>query len=224
MNNKLKDINFLPERILLTRRKRRLSVIYGAAGLLLSAMLGGALWLPVKIAHGYQSSLQGVKLEINKLEPARPYFEEKERLLKEASKKELAIKDIEGRQQKITDILKKINSILPRGCFVTVMGVRAKEEMIIRVMTNDPVETARILVGLRNLGLFKKVELADVTEVPFSTGLREIEFKLVFIGAIENKEKDKEKGGKDAGTEAGKKGDNTAGKIQKLQELVKPGN
>jgi len=221
----MKDINFLPERILRARRKKRLSVIYGAAGLLLLTMLGGALWLPVKIAHGYQSSLQEVKLEINKLEPARPYFEEKEKLLKEASKKELAVKDIEGKQQKITDILKKINSILPRGCFVTVMGVRAKEEMIIRVMTNDPVETARILVGLRNLGLFKKVELSDVSEVPFTTGPRDIEFRLVFIGAVEKeKDKDKEKGSKDAGTEAGKKGDDTAGKIQKLQELIKTGN
>ena len=222
MKKGLKDINFLPERIILARRKRRLSVVYCVTGLFVLSILGGALWVPVKIAHGYQSKLQAVSQEIKKLEPARAYYEEKEKLFKDLSNKELALKDIEGQQQKITDIMKKVNSILPRGCFVTLMGVRAKEEMVIKIVTDDPVETARVLVGLRNLGLFKKVELANMSEVPFATGPREIEFKLVFIGAIENK--DKENGSKNAETEAGKKGDNTVGKVQKLQELVKPGN
>ncbi|MFZ5646936.1 MAG: PilN domain-containing protein [Bacillota bacterium] len=218
MRTAAKDFNFLPERILLARQKRKQNFIGLVSGLLFLAVLGGAVWFPFKVARGYQSSLDSVRREISLLDPAKPFFEEKEALQKDLSKKELAIKDIEGKQQKITDIIRKIDSILPRGCYVSFLSVKAREEMSIKVVTNDPVDTARILVGLRKLEMFKKVELAAVPDVPFTAGPREVEFNLVFIGASENKDKEKEKNPKGESSEAGKKVDNTAGKTQKLEE------
>ncbi|MFZ5652490.1 MAG: PilN domain-containing protein [Bacillota bacterium] len=213
-----KDFNFLPERILQARRKRKQGIVGVVAGLLFIAVLGGAVWLPFKVARACQSDLDSVRREISRLEPAKSFYEEKEALLKDLSVKELAIKDIEGRQQKITYILKKIDSILPRGCYVSFLSVKAREEMNIKVVTNDPVDTARILVGLRKLEMFKKVELSALPGVPFTAGPREIEFNLVFIGASENTDKEKEKNTKSVSSEAGKKVDNAAGKTQKLEE------
>lgn len=215
-----KDFNFLPERILQARRKRKQGIMGLVAGLLFFAVLGGAVWFPFKVARAYQSDLDSVRREISRLEPAKSFYEEKEALLKDLSVKELAIKDIEGRQQKITDILKKIDSILPRGCYVSFLSVKAREEMNIKVVTNDPVDTARILVGLRKLEMFKKVDLSALPEVPFTAGPREIEFNLVFTGASEDteKDKDKEKNTKSVSSEAGKKVDSAAGKTQKLEE------
>lgn len=200
MRAMVKDFNFLPERILQSRRKRKQGVLGFVAGLLFLAVLGGAVWLPFKVARAYQSDIDSVRREISRLEPAKSFFEEKEALKKELSVKELAIKDIEGKQQKITDMLKKIDSILPRGCYVSFLSVKAGEEMNIRVVTNDPVDTARILVGLRKLEMFKKVELSELPGVPVTDGPGEIEFNLVFIEKV----------------------DSAAGKIQKILEEAKP--
>lgn len=183
-----KDINFLPERVTGARERRRKSVLRGLTGLLFFAALGWAILLPSRVACDYKNELVSVNREISKLEPARPVYEKKQKLLKDLKRKESAVKDIEARQLKVIDILRQINSILPRDCYVTYLAVKDKKDFIIEVVTGNPVETARVLVGLRKLGLFEKVELAGVGDVPLGEEPRPVKFELKFAGAGDEKE------------------------------------
>lgn len=194
----VKDINFLPERIVRTRKKRIKGLIYGLISLVAIAFVCGLVLVPYRIAQGYREKLAEVKSEINKLEPARPYYEEKERLLKELQGKETALREINNNQLKITEVLKQINSILPEGCFVAGLTVIAREEFNMEVVTTSPVDTARVQVGLRRMGLFEKVELAGAGDIPFSEGPRPVTFKLTFHGAAKNKDSKNDPGEQDS--------------------------
>lgn len=187
-----KDINFLPERIVNARKKRKNAFFYSFLSMLFLALACGAVLLPVHIAQGYREKLGSINEDIKKLEPARPHYEEMERLSAELAQKEMALQDIYNNQLKTTDLLKQINSALPIGCYVTILEVKAKEELIIEVVTRNPVETAKVQVGLRSLELFQKVELADVSNVPFMNGPHPVKFSLKFTGASEEKKENKE--------------------------------
>lgn len=183
MKTKVKDINFLPQRIIRARQKRKNIFLYSMLTVLIVVFMGGAVWLPFQVAGVYRDKLIDINREISDLDSAKRYYQEMVNLQQELTEKELALEEIESKQQKITDILKQINSILPKNCFVASLAIKAKEEFNITVVTNNPVETARVLVGLRKMGLFEKVELAGVGDVPFTEGLYPVEFKLKFIGA-----------------------------------------
>ena len=155
--------------------------IVGAIGFLI---IVAAIWVPYYMANSYQKKIDIVEKEIKKLESGKPYFEEKQALEKDLAKKEAVLLDIKGKQQKVTDTLQQINSILPKGCFVTTLDIKAKEQFSIQVVTNNPVDTARVLVGLRQLKIFDKVELSGVGDVPFAEGPQPVKFDLKYSGAV----------------------------------------
>jgi len=178
-----KDINFLPERIVRLRRKKQQRKIASVVGAISFVIIVAAIWFPFYLASAYQDKIDEVDKEIKKLEPARPYFEEKQALEKDLIKKELVLQDIKGKQQKITEALQQVNTILPSGCFVTTLDIKAKEQFSVQVVTNNPVDTAKVMVGLRQLGIFDKVELSGVGDVPFTEGPQPVKCDLKFKGA-----------------------------------------
>lgn len=178
-----KDINFLPERITRARKRKRKAILYGLLGMLYFTALTWALLFPFQAAREYENRLAKVNRQINALEPAEPLYQKKEELLQALKDKQAAVEDIEDRQVKVIDILRQINSILPENCYITYLAIKDKTDFIIEVVTNNPVETARVQVGLRKLGLFKEVKLADTGDVPLVEEPRPVEFKLKFAGA-----------------------------------------
>ena len=190
MRAKVKDINFLPERIVLARKRKKKIFQYSMTGILIFVIMGLVAWLPFQVAGYYEDKLAGISREINILEPAKPYYEEKEALIKDLHNKEQALQEIKEKQLKITGIMQQINLILPPNCFVKELKVKAKEEFNIQVVTNSPLETARVLVGLRQMNLFEKVELAGAGDVPFTEGPKPVTFKLKFTGTGDKKEQE----------------------------------
>ncbi|WP_066638198.1 PilN domain-containing protein [Desulfolucanica intricata] len=182
MSAMIKDINFLPERIILARKKRRNCFLYAAAAFLALVVIGGAVCLPFLVVRDYQSRLAGVNQMLGELEPAKPYYEEKVALQQELHKKEMALQDIGEKHLNITQMLKYINEILPGDCYVSALSVKAGEEFNIQVVTNSPIETARVLVGLRQMEVFEEVSLSGVGDVPFAAGPQPVDFKLKFVG------------------------------------------
>ena len=190
MKAKVKDINFLPERVVLARKRKKQRIIICLFSFLILIMIGMSIWLPFYITSYYQKELDKINRQITKLEPAKPYYQKIESEQKELQNKELALQDIEKKQLKITDLLQSINKILPSDCFVTALNIKAREDFSIEVITHNPVETAQVLVGLRQLNLFNKVELAETGDIPFTEGPHPVKFKLKFIGASEQKQED----------------------------------
>ena len=190
MKAKVKDINFLPERLVLARKRRKQRIEISLFGVLVLMMIGMAIWLPFYINGYYQKELDKISQQIIKLEPAKPHYQEKEAAQLDLHNKELALQDMEKKQLKITELLQDINKILPSDCFVTALNVKAKEDFSMEVITNNPVETAQVLVGLRGLNLFKKVELAGTGDIPFTEGPHPVKFTLKFIGASEQKQEE----------------------------------
>ncbi|MCF8009772.1 MAG: hypothetical protein K9L17_00340 [Clostridiales bacterium] len=182
-----KDLNFLPRKIIDARKKKKLKILLILTGILLFTGLGGAICYPYRAASQLQDEIEIVKSKINDLKPAKPYYKEKEELKHVLRQKQEAVDNIKDLQWDVTGVLKKINSIMPQECYVTYLAVRNNEDLMIEVATHNPLETARVQVGLRRLGLFERVNLADVGKIPLRQEASRVRFNLKFTNDIKDK-------------------------------------
>lgn len=218
MRTQYKDINFLPERILRVRHRRRNNLVYTLVGVLLFAFISAMIYAPYHTAQLYREELNDINAEITKLDPAQRYVVEKLSLKSELLKKEAALADVLAKQFEITGLLQKINYILPANCFVSSLTIDQEGKFTIEVVTPGPVETAKVLVGLRGLGIFEQVTLADVQhdgrtgEVPLTPANNEplpVTFNAVFNWAK-----------KESGNGATEQADDLQAQMEELQGLI----
>jgi Tfp pilus assembly protein PilN len=165
-------------------------------------LIGVAVWLPSSIVDHYQQHLTVINAEIAKLDPAESYYHKMSSLQKQLDTNKKAVEHIESKQQPITELLQQINEILPSNCSISYLELKDQGEFILEVVTNNPVDTAKILVGLRNLGLFQQVALSEVGgsttgkgEVPFinpESEQQQVRFNLKLKGYDEGTQKDED--------------------------------
>ncbi|MBO8137641.1 MAG: hypothetical protein H0Z40_05845 [Desulfotomaculum sp.] len=191
MKVKEKELNFLPPRIIRLRQKRKRNIYYFITSMVLLILAGGAYLIPSRTIDIYQNKLAYLEQQLNDLDAAKPYYEELTGLKKELQRKQTALREIKNTRHGITGLIKQINSILPRACYVSLLDIK-NEELIIEVVTNNPVETAQVQVGLRNLDLFENVSLSAVGEVPFAEGPQPVQFRVKYKGAAEGRRGEEE--------------------------------
>ncbi|MEG6616267.1 hypothetical protein V6C27_07495 [Peptococcaceae bacterium 1198_IL3148] len=183
MKTYVKDINFLPQRIILARKKRKRLYVFSVVFLMVTGLIGWVCWFPYQLANSYQQRLTTINTELEQLEPAKPYYQHLVKREDELKVKRDALTEIKQKQTDVLALLSAVNSILPTNCYVSHLDAELSGECTIVVVTHNPAETARVLVGLRSLGLFEGVSLSDVDKVPFTEGAEKVAFKLKFSGA-----------------------------------------
>jgi len=187
-----KEINFLPERIIRARARKRKGFIFSLLLFLMTAVLAWGITFPFRVMEDYRSRLAAVNRKIEELEPAGPLYERKQMLEEELQVKERTLEEIKNQDFKIIDLLRRINSILPSNSYLTHLSLSEDNRVTVEVVTHNPVETARVQVGLRKTGLFEEVSLAGVGEIPLGEGANPVTFTLELNSAAleENKEKE----------------------------------
>ncbi len=187
-----KEINFLPERIIKARARKRKGFLLSLLIFLFTGVVAWGVTFPYRVVEDYRSRLATVNKKIEELAPAAPLFERKQMLEEELQVKETALQEIKNQDFKVIDLLRDINSILPSNSYLTHLSVTGDNRVTLEVVTHNPVETARVQVGLRKTGLFDEVSLADVGEVPLGEGANPVTFTLELNSAAleENKEKE----------------------------------
>jgi len=187
-----KEINFLPERIIRARARKRKGFIFSLLLFLMTAVLAWGITFPFRVMEDYRSRLATVNRKIEELAPAGPLYERKQMLEEELQVKERTLEEIKNQDFKIIDLLRRVNSILPSNSYLTHLSVTEENRVTLEVVTHNPVETARVQVGLRKTGLFEEVSLAGVGEVPLGEGANPVTFTLELASSFIEESKEKE--------------------------------
>jgi Tfp pilus assembly protein PilN len=134
---------------------------------------------------------------------------------KEYDQKKQALETLAKSDFKVLPFLEKISEATPAGAYIAKLSVTADEGANITFVTRDPVETAALVVGLRRLDIFERV---DIETVPFMDGSRPVQLNLRFKWAGE---KPGEDGQRDAKKEPDKGADINAA-IKDIERKIKP--
>jgi len=187
-----KEINFLPERIIRARARKRKGFILSLLLFLMTGVLAWGITFPFRVMEDYRSRLAAVNRKIEELAPAGPLYERKQMLKEELQVKERTLEEIKNQDFKIIDLLRRVNSILPSNSYLTHLSLSEDNRVTVEVVTHNPVETARVQVGLRKTGLFEEVSLAGVGEVPLGEGANPVTFTLELASSFIEESKEKE--------------------------------
>lgn len=179
-----KDLNFIPERILVRARRRRRNVLTVPALLIIASLAVAVYRIPENMATSCRENIDKVNRNIVQLEKAAPVYEELEQIKQEYRVKQEAMKRIEEEDYNFIDLLGQISLALPAGVYISSLKYQAGETLELGILARNPVETARVVVALRNTDLFAEVTLQG-KEVPLMPVNEPISFSLTFKGAVE---------------------------------------
>lgn len=174
--SQIKDIDFLPESIRAARKKRKKTVFYGLFGVLLAAVLYLLYTCPQNMIRKNERELAAENATISDLEKGKEVYE---RLKDKQNKKDTllaALNEIEKQRFEALELMNKIGGALPGGVKISNLSM-APDKVSITVVSANPVDTARVIVALRKLDLFKEVELPGV---PMQKEPKEVTFNLKF--------------------------------------------
>gem|GEM_PF-1301978 len=173
-----KDIDFLPARIRLARRKRRDAFLFSLLGIMLAVGLYFLYACPQNLIRKYERELAVENAMIQDLERGREVYERLQARKARHDALVAALTEIEKQQFEALELMDKIGSALPGGVTVSRLSM-SPNKISITVVSPNPIDTARVLVSLRRLDLFKEVELSgapmlqEPKEVSFELALKE---------------------------------------------------
>lgn len=173
-----KDINFLPPELAREFQKQKQLFV----GLLIIIMVGIAAGSAVYLFYSrekyYEQMITQYRVYLSQLEAGRPYYEQWKALQSEYQRNLAAVETIRKQERSLVGIINSINQIIPPGVRVIEMEVDASWGVRIKFEAENALEAARMIVGLRQLGVFAQVE---PVEVPLSTSSKSIvEIKMPF--------------------------------------------
>ncbi|NLC08223.1 MAG: hypothetical protein GX755_09720 [Syntrophomonadaceae bacterium] len=163
MKTPTKELNFLPAEIILQRMRTRTIFVFTLLATLGVALLGVAVYTPIYLEKMYRAKIDQYQAQYATLEAALPYYNQLQSLEAQYQQSQKVIRTLEGQRKPIVKIINQISSVLPPGVRVTKMEVDVATGVSLEVQTPGPTDTARLIVGLRNLGLFEQVEPKEVT-------------------------------------------------------------
>lgn len=172
-----KDLNFLPASILEAYRRHRRRLLYTPAVLLGVLLLGAALYLPVYLAEIYRDEIDRHWKQYAELAAAQPVYEKLQSLEAEFDRQHKTVQGIEDRRVEVAQLIDGISDILPPGVWVVELEVLSGRGVFLKFESSCPLQTARLIVGLRQLGFFERVEPEQVLLRP-----GEVELKMPFKG------------------------------------------
>ena len=211
----VKEIDFLPQRIKRARGNKRQKLIFAIASFLLIALIGLAVWIPFKLEKDYLAKAGALDEKLSALNRAAPVYNQMLAKQKEYEQKRQALETLAKSDFKVLPFLEKISEVTPAGAYIAKLSVTADEGANITFITRDPVETAALVVGLRRLDVFERV---DIETVPFMGGSKPVQLNLRFNWAGE---KPGEDGQKDAKKEPDKGADINAA-VKDIERKIKP--
>jgi len=211
----VKEIDFLPQRIKRARGNKRQKQIFAIASFLLIALIGLAVWIPFKLEKDYLAKAGALDEKLSALNRAAPVYNQMLAKQKEYEQKRQALETLAKSDFKVLPFLEKISEVTPAGAYIAKLSVTADEGANITFITRDPVETAALVVGLRRLDVFERV---DIETVPFMGGSKPVQLNLRFNWAGE---KPGEDGQKDAKKEPDKGADINAA-VKDIERKIKP--
>lgn len=185
-----KDIDFLPLRIKLARRKKKQRMIRVFVSACCAAAVFLAVWVPFKLEKDYLARAGELDEKLAALNRAAPVYDQMIAKQKEYEQKKQALEYLEESGFKVIPFLEKISAVTPAGVYISQLSVKADEGAEITFITPDPVKTATLVVGLRRLGIFESV---DIETVPFNDNSRPVYLNLRFKWASEKPRDDVEK-------------------------------
>jgi len=211
----VKEIDFLPQRIKRARGNKRQKLIFAIASFLLIALIGLAVWIPFKLEKDYLAKAGALDEKLSALNRAAPVYNQMLAKQKEYEQKRQTLETLAKSDFKVLPFLEKISEATPAGAYISQLSVTAGEGANITFITRDPVETAALVVGLRRLDVFERV---DIETVPFMGGSKPVQLNLRFNWAGE---KPGEDGQKDAKKEPDKGADINAA-VKDIERKIKP--
>ena len=211
----VKEIDFLPQRIKRARGNKRQKLIFAIASFLLIALIGLAVWIPFKLEKDYLAKARALDEKLAALNQAAPVYNQMLAKQKEYEQKRQTLETLAKSDFKVLPFLEKISEATPAGAYISQLSVTAGEGANITFITRDPVETAALVVGLRRLDVFERV---DIETVPFMGGSKPVQLNLRFNWAGE---KPGEDGQKDAKKEPDKGADINAA-VKDIERKIKP--
>ncbi|NTW04854.1 MAG: hypothetical protein HGA27_01870 [Peptococcaceae bacterium] len=173
-----RDMNFLPDRIVLEhreKRSKRLLVIYS---FLLSVVFLLMFFVPYGLERKYENQLTAEKKEIatlNKSESIYNNFISRKNALSESI-------DIVNQLERdnllmILPFVQRVSEQFPAGAYISQLSISSGNGADIVFTAPGPVEVAKIALGLRRMDVFKAV---DIEKVPLTGGSEKIQFNLIF--------------------------------------------
>lgn len=169
-----KDIDFLPARIRLARRKRRNIFLAGFFGMMLAMSLYFIYAYPQSLIREYERELAVENAMIQDLERGKEVYERLQARKARHDALVAALLEIEKQRFEALEIMEKIASAMPAGVMISKLSI-SPSKVSITVVSKNPIDTARVLVSLRRLDIFKEVELAGA---PMVQEPKEVSFEL----------------------------------------------
>ncbi|MDF9409766.1 hypothetical protein L7E55_15655 [Pelotomaculum isophthalicicum JI] len=209
MNVVIKDIDFLPQRFTLERKKNKQRLLLIMIIFIVAVFAGLSVWVPFKMEKELLAKSKTLDENINMLNRATPTYNQMIAKQKEYEQKKQTVNNLESNVFKVIPFLEKVSEVTPQGVYVSQLAIIADEGVNITFISNSPVETANILVGLRKLDIFQSV---NIEEVPFVGNPSQVKFNLRFKWAKEAPNKDTSKDtakdtAKDTSKDTGKSSD-----------------
>ena len=173
-----KDINFLPPELAREFQKQK-QLFWGLLAIIMTGIAaGGAAYLLHSNENYYEQMIAQHRFYLSQLEAGRPYYEQWKALQSEYQRNLAAVETIRKQERSLVGIINSINQIIPPGVRVIEMEVDASWGVRIKFEAENALEAARMIVGLRQLGVFAQVE---PVEVPLSTSSKSVvEIKMPF--------------------------------------------
>ncbi len=171
-----RDINFLPPGVRLARRRRRNILLGGFTAVAVLACLFVLYTYPESLIKNYERRLEMHKSEVSRLEGGKEVFERLEAKKAKYGAMRSAVQEIDSQRLDALKVMEEIAGALPAGVYVSRLSLEP-QKVSLTVISQNPIDTARVLVSLRRLGIFREVELSGA---PLLTEPKEVSFDLVF--------------------------------------------
>ncbi|SFR02778.1 PilN domain-containing protein [Desulfoscipio geothermicus] len=188
-----KDLNFIPQTVIERARRRRQFFVAAVALWIMGVLLGTIYWIPENMAATARADIREVNEYIAELEKAAPVYEELEEVRKEYRDKLAALNHIEEEDKNFVALLDRVSLALPAGVYISSLKYVSGKTLELSVITDDPVDIARVVVALRNTGLFEEVTLQG-KEVPLIKVAEPFTFNLTLRGVVQAEQEEEPSG------------------------------
>ncbi len=195
-----RDINFLPERIVLEHRVKRNKQLFATYSFLLAVILLLMFLIPYHLEKNYLDQLAVKKNKVAMLNKSEPIYSKLVSRKNALSKSiDIANKLEEDNSLMILPFVQRVSEQFPAGAYITQLSISSGTGADITFTAPGPVEVANIALGLRRMDVFKAV---DIEKIPLIAGSEKIQFNLIFKDSRQNIEnKDNEQNSQNEGAE-----------------------
>lgn len=193
-----KDLNFIPKRIVNRKRRQRQNFFILLLIVSITSTICAVSLIQVKMVAEYRVKIEEVNRDIAVLEKAAPVYEKLEQAKRDYQAKQAAMARIKVENSSFIDLFDQISLALPAGVYISSLNYQVGKGVELNVITRNPVDVARVVVALRNTGLFNEVTLQG-KDIPMIPAEKPITFSLVFTGTDATEAENGQQSNKDEG-------------------------